>query len=60
MDSLSWALVVITVFLLIPIFVAEDIAAEKNREGWLYALLLGWIGVLVVALLPRAKEPPAF
>jgi uncharacterized membrane protein YeaQ/YmgE (transglycosylase-associated protein family) len=56
MDGLAWFVVIVAVCWVIPVLVAEDIAVEKDREGWIYALLLGWIGVIVVALLPPRKE----
>ena len=42
-----------------PVFVAHSIGKPKNREGWLYGLALGWIGVLVLALRPPAQWSPA-
>jgi hypothetical protein len=41
----------------VPIFVAYLIGAPKRRSGFLYGLFLGWIGVLIVAILPPASEP---
>ena len=37
--GLTWAL---------PIYVGNRIGRGKNRTGWLYGLLLGWLGVLIV------------
>lgn len=37
---------------IVPIFVAHSIGKPKRREGGYYGLLLGWIGVLVIAILP--------
>ena len=37
-------------FWIIPIVVARDIGDRRNRAGWVYGLLLGWIGVLIVSL----------
>lgn len=39
------------VFWGLPIAVANKIGAPKNRRGWLWGLLLGWIGVAFVAFL---------
>jgi hypothetical protein len=46
-------LVLIGVLWVAPIFVAHEIGKSKNREGWIYGLGLGWLGVLVIAL----REP---
>jgi hypothetical protein len=39
------------VFWIAPVFVGHKIGAPKNRQGWLWGLLLGWIGVIIVACL---------
>jgi hypothetical protein len=36
----------------LPIYVAHQIGAPKNRNGLAWGVFLGWLGVLVVALLP--------
>lgn len=46
-------LVVIALLWIVPIFVGLSIGRAKSRAGWAYGLLLGWIGVLILALLPR-------
>lgn len=46
------ALLVIGLIWVLPIFVAASIGNPKGRAGWLYGILLGWLGVLLVALLP--------
>lgn len=38
----------------VPVFVAAAIGKPKMRTGWLYGLFLGWIGVIVIALLPTS------
>lgn len=39
-------------FVVAPMYFADLITTKKGRGyGWLWGLLLGWIGVLVVALL---------
>ena len=35
----------------LPIVIGQMIGGPKGRMGWLWGLLLGWIGVLIVALL---------
>jgi hypothetical protein len=36
----------------IPIFVAASMGKARNRSGVAYGILLGWLGVIIVALLP--------
>jgi hypothetical protein len=43
-------------WVIIPIFVGHAIGKPKNRAGWLWGFFLGWIGVIVVALLPAKPE----
>lgn len=40
---------------IVPIFVANSIGKSKLREGLLYGLLLGWLGVLILAVLPAVS-----
>ena len=48
---------VIAVFYVIPVVVGYAIGQSKDRRGWLWGLLLGWIGVVVVACLkPRYEK----
>jgi hypothetical protein len=37
--------------LVLPIWVGQRIGARKGRAGWAWGLFLGWLGVLIVALL---------
>jgi hypothetical protein len=37
---------------IVPIFIANSQGNAKNRAGLAYGILLGWIGVLCLALLP--------
>ena len=57
--ELLFALVFIAVFSLLPIYVAHRIGAPKGRMGWLWGLLLGWVGVIIVAVLPPASRQTA-
>jgi hypothetical protein len=50
-------LLVVTLLWFIPIYVAHQIGAPKHRHGLLWGLCLGWLGVLVVALLPPYRTP---
>jgi hypothetical protein len=36
----------------VPIFVTVSMGRAKNREGWAYGVFLGWLGVIILALLP--------
>jgi hypothetical protein len=38
-------------FWVAPIFVGHKIGAPKNRAGWAWGLLLGWLGVIILACL---------
>ena len=50
-------LLVVIVVWVIPIFVAYSIGKGKHRAGFWYGLLLGWLGVIIVALLPSMAAP---
>jgi hypothetical protein len=48
---------VIAVFYVVPVIVGYFIGEPKDRKGWLWGLLLGWFGVVVVACLkPRYEK----
>lgn len=40
---------------IVPIFVTVSIGNAKHRAGFFYGLFLGWIGVLVLAVLPAQE-----
>lgn len=44
---------------IVPLFVANSIGKSKRRAGLIYGLFLGWIGVLILAILPALPEPTA-
>ena len=53
-------LVAAIILWIVPIFVAHSIGKAKNRPGTLYGLLLGWLGVIILALLaPRREQTTA-
>lgn len=39
-----------------PLFVAYSVGRSRGREGLWYALFLGWIGVLVLLMLPPRRD----
>ena len=41
----------------VAIYVAGQIGKKKNRTGYVWGILLGWIGVLAVAILPELPPP---
>lgn len=45
-------LIFVVIAWILPIFVGSAIGKPKNRPGWAWGLLLGWLGVIIVALLP--------
>jgi hypothetical protein len=55
----------IQIFWIAPIFVGQQIGSRKGRAGWAWGLLLGWIGVIIVAAMsptdthecPWCREP---
>jgi len=42
-------LIILVVLWIAPILVAHDIGKKRNRTGWPYGLLLGWLGVLILS-----------
>jgi hypothetical protein len=41
-----------------PVFASNAIGKSKGKENpWLWGLLLGWLGVLIVALQSRSQPP---
>jgi RNA polymerase subunit RPABC4/transcription elongation factor Spt4 len=49
-------LVVAGIFWFAPIFVGQQIGKGKGRAGWAWGLLLGWLGVIIVAVLPATDR----
>jgi hypothetical protein len=41
----------------LPFVVAHKIGWGKGRRGWIYALLGGWIGVIILACISPATPP---
>jgi hypothetical protein len=48
-------LIFIAVFWVAPVFVGLMIGQPKKRAGWAWGLLLGWLGVIIVACLSEKK-----
>lgn len=44
------------IFWVVPIFVANSIGKSKRRAGVMYGLFLGWLGVLILAVLAPLPE----
>ena len=36
-------------FWALPVLVAHTIGQRRNRTGWVYGFMLGWLGVLIVS-----------
>ncbi len=55
---MSAVVVVLLVLVLwvVPIFVGAAIGKPKRRSGAVYGLLLGWLGVVILAVLPPAAD----
>lgn len=53
MDFLIFALI----FWIAPVVAGKVLGDRKGRMGWLWGLLLGWLGVLILAFLSD-KRPP--
>jgi hypothetical protein len=49
-------LIAIIILWLVPIFVANSMGKAKRRTGILYGVFLGWLGVLILAVLPANPE----
>jgi hypothetical protein len=45
-------LILIAIFWVLPIFVGSAIGKPKNRSGGWWGFFLGWLGVIIVAVLP--------
>jgi hypothetical protein len=46
--------ILLALFWGLPIFVAHHLGLSRGRTGWLWGLLLGWVGVFILALMrPR-------
>jgi hypothetical protein len=50
-----YTVVFIAVFMVLPIYIGHVIGAPKNRAGWAWGLLLGWLGVIIVSLLGKKR-----
>jgi signal peptidase I len=55
------AIAIILLWLIVPLLVANRIGRSRGHEhAWIFGLLLGWIGVLLVWLVvPRERPAPA-
>jgi hypothetical protein len=55
LGGVSAGLLAFTALFMVPMFLADDLGVDKERDGWPYGLFLSWIGVLVVLFLPPRK-----
>ena len=39
----------------LPMYIAVQQGKAKNRNGWAWGLVFGWIGVFALALLPAVE-----
>jgi len=57
--------VIVGLVLLLPIVIAINLGVSRDRKGWMWGLFLGWLGVLILAIMrPHPREvivrtPPA-
>jgi hypothetical protein len=49
-------LVAVLIVWILPIFIAHAIGKPKRRAGWAWGLFLGWLGVIIVFLLPSRPD----
>jgi hypothetical protein len=43
----------------VPIIVAIELGKSRDRKGWMWGLFLGWIGVLILAIMRPIRQPLA-
>jgi hypothetical protein len=44
---------------LLPIIIAIDLGQSRDRKGWMWGLFLGWLGVLILAIMrPQTSTTP--
>jgi drug/metabolite transporter (DMT)-like permease len=56
--AVALGIVVVSVFSFVPIYVANRLGEARGRRGqWIWGVVLGWIGVLVVLLRPTKDAP---
>jgi hypothetical protein len=46
----------VAIFWILPTIVGHFIGEGKNRAGWAWGLLLGWLGVIILVCL-KPKKP---
>lgn len=50
--------IMVGVVWLLPIIVAIDLGKSRDRTGWMWGFFLGWLGVLILAIM-RPRPHPA-
>jgi hypothetical protein len=59
--SAGLGIIFILIFWIAPVVAAYMIGNRKGRTyGWVWGLFLGWIGVVIVAVLPRKTGVPLY
>jgi hypothetical protein len=43
--------VIIDVLWLAPIIISIELGVTRHRSGWMWGLFLGWLGVLILAIM---------
>jgi hypothetical protein len=52
----AWAtggtvMLVLSLIWLLPIIISIELGKSRDRMGWMWGLLLGWLGVLILAIM---------
>jgi hypothetical protein len=51
------AVLSVAIFCILPTIAGHFIGEGKNRAGWAWGLLLGWLGVIILVLLkPKGQK----
>lgn len=51
-------LVFLGIFWVLPMYIANEQGKAKHRQGLSWGFCFGWLGVLIMAVLPPAQERP--
>lgn len=56
---IGWIVGAVLIAWVVPIPVANAMGKAKHRDGSAYGIFLGWLGVLILAVLPSLPEKTA-